>query len=44
MLFGQAPDPCQAEPDLKRYEDKEALLEGYHQIVLEGIGRMRENE
>ena len=44
MLFGQAPDPCQAEPDLKRYEDKEALLERYHQIVLEGIGRMRENE
>lgn len=44
MLFGQAPDPCQAETDLKRYEDKEALLERYHQIVLEGIGRMRENE
>ena len=44
MLFGQASDPCQAEPDLKRYEDKEALLERYHQIVLEGIGRMRENE
>ena len=41
MLFGQAPDPCQAETDLKRYEDKEALLERYHQIVLEGIGRMR---
>lgn len=44
MLFGQAADPCQAETDLKRYEDKEALLERYHQIVLEGIGRMRENE
>ena len=41
MLFGQAPDPCQAETDLKRYEDKEALLERYHQIVLEGIGRMQ---
>lgn len=44
MLFGQAPDPCQAEPDLKRYEDKEVLLEDYHQVVLEGIGRMRGNE
>lgn len=44
MLFGQAPDPCQAEPDLKRYEDKEVLLEDYHQIVLEGIERMRGNE
>ena len=44
MRFGQAPDPCQAETDLKRYEDKEVLLERYHQIVLEGIGRMRENE
>ena len=44
MLFGQAPDPCQAEPDLKRYEDKEVLLEDYHQVVLEGIERMRGNE
>ena len=44
MLFGQAPDPCQAEPDLKQYEDKEALLEDYHQVVLEGIERMRGNE
>ena len=44
MLFGRAPDPCQAEPDLKRYEDKEVLLEDYHQVVLEGIGRMRGNE
>lgn len=44
MLFGQTPDPCQAEPDLKRYEDKEVLLEDYHQVVLEGIGRMRGNE
>lgn len=44
MLFGQAPDPCQAELDLKRYEDKEVLLEDYHQVVLEGIGRMRGNE
>lgn len=37
-------DPCQAEPDLKRYEDKEVLLEDYHQVVLEGIERMRGNE
>ena len=44
MLFGQVPDPCQAEPDLKRYEDKEVLLEDYHQVVLEGIERMRGNE
>ena len=44
MPFGQAPDPCQAEPDLKRYEDKEVLLEDYHQVVLEGIERMRGNE
>ena len=44
MLFGQAPDPCQAEPDLKRYEDKEVLIEDYHQVVLEGIERMRGNE
>ena len=44
MLFGQALDPCQAEPDLKRYEDKEVLLEDYHQVVLEGIERMRGNE
>lgn len=44
MLFGQAPDPCQAESDLKRYEDKEVLLEDYHQVVLEGIERMRGNE
>ena len=44
MLFGQAQDPCQAEPDLKRYEDKEVLLEDYHQVVLEGIERMRGNE
>ena len=44
MLFGQPPDPCQAEPDLKRYEDKEVLLEDYHQVVLEGIERMRGNE
>ena len=44
MRFGQAPDPCQAEPDLKRYEDKEVLLEDYHQVVLEGIERMRGNE
>ena len=44
MLVGQAPDPCQAEPDLKRYEDKEVLLEDYHQVVLEGIERMRGNE
>ena len=44
MLFCQAPDPCQAEPDLKRYEDKEVLLEDYHQVVLEGIERMRGNE
>ena len=34
----------QAEPDLKRYEDKEYCLEDYHQIVLEGIERMRGNE
>ena len=44
MLFGQARNPCQAEPDLKRYEDKEVLLEDYHQVVLEGIERMRGNE
>ncbi len=45
MLFGQIPDQCKPnKPDLKKYEDREILLEGYHQIVLEGIERMRGNE
>ncbi len=44
MLFGQVPEKCQAKPDLKKYEDREALLEDYHQIVLTGIERMRGNE
>ncbi len=33
--------PCQAERYLKRYEDKDGMLEDYHQVVLEGIERMR---
>ena len=45
MIFGQTPDNCQAgQPDLKQYEDRDCLLENYHQIVLEGIERMKENE
>lgn len=34
ILFGTAPDRCRANrPDMKAYEDCEALLNGYHEMV-----------
>lgn len=41
ILFAQKPDPCKAVPDLAQYEDKDAILESYHEIVAKEIERMK---
>lgn len=42
MMFGTKPDICRPDAlDLKQYEDKEAVLAGYHKVVWDEIERLK---
>ena len=42
MIFGETPEMCRPDRlDLKQNEDKEAVLDGYHKMVLKEIERMK---
>ena len=42
IIFGKKHEPCRtASVDVKPYEDKEAVLDGYHKMVLKEIERMK---
>ena len=42
IIFGKKHEPCRlGSVDMKPYEDKEAVLDGYHKMVLKEIERMK---
>ena len=44
MIFGQAPEYIKADAvDMKMYENREELLDGYHKAVLNEIERMKKS-
>ena len=44
MIFGQTPDYVRADAiDMKIYDSREELLNGYHETVLREIERMRKS-
>ena len=44
IIFGNAPEPCRPGTiDLKVYEDREAILDNYHGMVLKEIERMKKS-
>ena len=44
IIFGRKPDPCRpGSIDLKPYEDRDAVLTVYHEMVLNEIERMKKS-
>ena len=42
IIFGKKHEPCRTvSVDVKPYEDKEVVLDGYHKMVLKEIERMK---